>query len=153
MSASDDQMEVYKQHRNAQEKYVYFLLAAAGAAIGFAVNQTKELSLGYSQLPLAVAVILWGFSFYFGCRHITYVECVLYSNAELLKVKAGNHPKTGTNPQLIEIAIEGISSAIAQNVEDGAWYGRWQFRCLIFGSAFYLAWHVYEMWMRGLVNG
>jgi hypothetical protein len=43
MSASDDQMEVYKQHRNAQEKYVYFLLAAAGAAIGFAVNQTKEL--------------------------------------------------------------------------------------------------------------
>jgi hypothetical protein len=150
MSASDDQMEVYKQHRASQEKYAYFLLAAAGAAIGFAVSQTKDLTLAYSQLPLAVAVVLWGFSFYFGCRHITYVECILYANVDLLKVKAGQHPRTGENPQLIHIAVEGISSAIEKNVEDAAWYGRWQFRCLIFGSAFYLGWHIYEMWMRGL---
>jgi hypothetical protein len=150
MQGTEEQIEVYKQHRASQEKYTYFLLAAAGAAIGFAVTQTKDLSLGYSQLPLAVAVVLWGFSFYFGCRHITHVECVLYSNAALLKAKAGNDPRAGTNPQFISLAVEGISSTIEENVKDAAWYGRWQFHCLIFGSVFYLGWHVYEMWVRGV---
>jgi hypothetical protein len=39
---SEQQIEIYRQHRTAQDKYIYFLLAAAGAAIAFAVNQTQN---------------------------------------------------------------------------------------------------------------
>ncbi|MDZ7781751.1 MAG: hypothetical protein U5K56_01995 [Halioglobus sp.] len=45
-----------------------FSLAAAGAAIGFAVTQTKGASLSFSQLPLGFGVLSWAVSFYFGCR-------------------------------------------------------------------------------------
>jgi hypothetical protein len=45
---SEQQIEIYRQHRTAQDKYGYFLLAAAGAAIAFAVNQTQGAKLAWS---------------------------------------------------------------------------------------------------------
>jgi hypothetical protein len=146
--ASDNQIEVYKQHRASQEKYVYFLLAAVGAAIALVVNQTQGVKLAYSQLPLAAAVVLWALSFYFGCKHLAYVESTLFANADLLRVEAGEHPLVGPHPQMIAAASEGLRSAMVTNSGRAAGFARWQFRCLILGSVFYLAWHVYEMWLR-----
>jgi hypothetical protein len=40
--ADDGKLELLRAHRTAADKYTYFLLAAAGAAIGFALNQTRE---------------------------------------------------------------------------------------------------------------
>lgn len=97
---SEEIREVYRQLRLAQEKYVYFLLAAAGAAIGFALSQTHDSVLSRSQLPLGAAVLCWGLSFFFGCRHLAYVSSTLYANAELLKVEGGQHPEVGRHPQL-----------------------------------------------------
>ena len=34
-----------RQYRAAQDKYTYFLLAAAGAAVGLAINQTRGFPL------------------------------------------------------------------------------------------------------------
>lgn len=47
--------EVYKALREAQNKYTYFLLAAAGVAIALAVNQTQGTAVAWSQIPLAAA--------------------------------------------------------------------------------------------------
>ena len=43
--SEDLQNEVYRQFRTAQDKYTYFLLAAAGAGIALAVNQTQGADL------------------------------------------------------------------------------------------------------------
>ncbi len=136
----------------AQEKYVYFLLAAAGAAIAIAVNQTQGAKLALSQLPLACAVALWALSFFFGCKHLLYVESTLFANADLLKVEAGGHPLVGGNPQLMAIASEGIRAAIESNSKWSARYGRWQFSCLVLGALSYLGWHVLEMWLRSIAT-
>ena len=53
---TDQQIEVYRQHRTAQDKYVYFLLAAVGAGIGFAISQTQTAKLAWTQLPLGCAI-------------------------------------------------------------------------------------------------
>jgi hypothetical protein len=53
---SEEIAEVYRQSRNAQDKHIYFLLAAAGAAIALAINQTQTATLKWSQIPLASAV-------------------------------------------------------------------------------------------------
>ena len=95
---SEQQIEVYRQHRNAQEKYVYFLLAAVGAAIALTVNQTQVAKLAWSQLPLAGAVSLWALSFYFGCKHLAYDMSTLYANGTLLQVESGQHPEVGGHP-------------------------------------------------------
>ncbi len=149
--SSDQQIEVYRQHRAAQEKYVYFLLAAVGAAIALVVNQTQGASLAYSQMPLALAVLLWSLSFFFGCRHLSYVESTLFANADLLKVQAGKHPEVGTHPQLMVEVSEGIRAAIESNSKWACRYARWQFTSLVWGAVCYFGWHVFEMWRRSRV--
>lgn len=146
---SEQQIEVYRQHRNAQEKYVYFLLAAVGAAIALAVNQTQEAQLVWSQLPLGCAVALWALSFFFGCRHLAYVESTLFANAALLKVEAGEHPQVGSHLELMA-ASEGIRKAIESNSNWASRFAHWQFYCLLLGAFGYLEWHVLEMWLRSV---
>jgi hypothetical protein len=148
--ASEQQIEVYRQHRNAQEKYVYFLLAAVGAAIALAVNQTQVAKLAWSQLPLAGAVALWAFSFYFGCKHLAYVESTLFANVTLLQVESGQHPQVGGHPQFMAAASEGIRDAIKSNSKWASRFARWQFNCLLLGAISYLGWHVFEMWLRAV---
>lgn len=140
--------EVYRAHREAQTRYTYFLLAAAGAGIALAVNQTQAASLAWSQVPLALAVLAWGLSFFYGCRHLAYVSSTLYANAALLSVQSGRHPDAGTHPDYIAAASEGIREAIESNSEQANRLGHSQFRMLIGGAVLYVAWHVLEMSLR-----
>jgi hypothetical protein len=144
----EQQIEIYRQHRTAQDKYIYFLLAAAGAAIAFAVNQTQGATLAWSQLPLAFAVAFWALSFFCGCRHLGYIESTLFANDALLRVIAGRDPQVGMHPQLINVASEGIQKAIEIKSKWAGRFARWQFRCLVLGAMSYLVWHVVEMWFR-----
>ena len=41
MSENNEPLELYKQHQASQDRYTYFLLAASGAAIGFAIQQNR----------------------------------------------------------------------------------------------------------------
>lgn len=146
--ADENFREVYRQLRLAQDKYTYFMLAAAGAAIALAVNRTQDSVLSWSQAPLAAAVLCWGLSFFLGCRHLAYVSSTLYSNAELLRVESGAHPEVGKHPQMMAVASEGIRRAIDANAERANRLGHMQFRFLVTGAVFYIGWHILEMWVR-----
>lgn len=146
--SSESQLEVYRALRESQSKYTYFLLAAAGAAIGFALTQTQNIGISCSQIPLGIAVILWGLSFYFGCRRLAYVNSTLYANSALLNIESGQHPEVGNHPQHMQAASEGVRQAIESNSEIANKLGHWQFRTLIAGAVFYVSWHVLEMYLR-----
>jgi hypothetical protein len=150
---SEEIREVYRQLRLAQDKYVYFLLAAVGAAIGFALSQTQGAVVSRSQAPLAGAVLCWGLSFFFGCRHLAYVGSTLYANAELLKVEGGQHLDVGRHPQMMAAASEGIREAIADNSNRANRLGHMQFRFFIAGAVLYIGWHILEMGLRGVPGG
>src|SRR5262245_13334 len=102
--ADDNKVEIYRALRSAQDKYAYFLLAAAGAAIALAVNQTHDAKLAWSQLPLLASVMCWALSFVFGCLHLQYVTTSLYANYELLKVESGQNPSVGAHPDRMAAA-------------------------------------------------
>jgi hypothetical protein len=146
--ATELQQELYRVLRDAQDKYIYFLLAAAGGSIGLAVSQTQNAHLAWSQLPLGVAIGWWGLSFFFGCRHIAYINSTLYANAELLRVQAGEHPEAGSHPQIIQAASIGILKAMESNSERANRLHHWQFRSLILGGVFFVVWHIVEMYLR-----
>jgi hypothetical protein len=146
----DIQLELYRATAAAQDKFTYFLLAAAGAAIAFAATRTQELRLAWSQLPLGFAVVLWGLSFYLGCLRVQQAISVFYANFELLKIQSGEHNQVGRHPQLVEAASDGIREAIEKNLERAAVFWKLQFLFLIAGTAAYLAWHVLEMYLRRL---
>lgn len=146
---SEAEKEVYKALTTAQLKYVYFLLAAAGAGIAFAINQTQGSSLRLSQIPLAFGILSWGMSFFFGCRYLQYISSTMYANTELLKAQSGRHPKSGTHLQNMLAVVNGIQQAMDENSIRAGKFAQSQFLCLIAGAVLYVCWHILEMYLRG----
>lgn len=146
-----EEVELFKVHRAGQEKYTYFLLAAAGAAIGFSVTQTNDDSLTWAHSVLFIAMACWAASFFCGCIHLQYVDSSLYGNMDLLKIKRGGFSQIGIDTPLFQnVAIEGIESALVYNSNKASLYGKIQFNLIIFGAVFFLSWHIYEMYLRSL---
>ena len=139
--------EVYKQSRDAQDKYTYFMLTVAGAGIALSVNQTAGSALKWSQCPLGAAVLCWGLSFFCGARHLAYVASTLFANHTMLTVEAGLDPRA-QEPWMMQAASEGIRAAIQGNSDKAVIYARWQFRLLVTGAVLFVVWHVLEMWLR-----
>jgi len=146
MADSNDILELYKQHHAGEDKYTYFLLAAAAAAIGFAVQKTEGLRLSWWLTPVAAATLFWALSFFFGCKRITWVQVAIYANANLLKLQSGVHPNQPGHPMALQAAIEGVYSALDKNIERAKFYSTWQFRTLIIGAVFFIAWRIAEMY-------
>jgi len=146
--AHEQELEIYRQFRTAEDKYSYFLLAAVGAAIGFALNQTNGKALSYSQIPLGIGLFFWSLSFYCGCKHLNYVFLNVYVNFKLFQVQKGEHPDVGNHPQAVQTASEGILNAMESNFKWSSRFASWQFRLFLLGSTSYIAWHIWEMWLR-----
>jgi hypothetical protein len=145
---SDIERELYRVHRETQNKYVYFLLAAVGAALGFALAQTKDQSLGFSHIILFIALLSWGLSFYFGCKQLQKIMGAMYENMELLEVNKGEHPLVGNNPNAIAHMRKFIKNRLEKASEEASLYGNKQFEYFIVGSFIYILWHVFEMLIK-----
>lgn len=145
---NEKMIEVYRAQRDSQTRYTYFLLTAVGAAIALTINQTHELPLTESQIPLGLAVLCWGLSFIFGCMHLRYTSVILGANGELLQVQAGTHALAGTDPAKIAYGSERLREIIEKNNNRSSNFSNLQFRLLILGAIFYITWHVFEMWLR-----
>lgn len=58
MMSQEEELELFRQFRSVQQKNSYFLLAAAGAAMAFAMTQTKAEPLNWSHLLWALSVVV-----------------------------------------------------------------------------------------------
>lgn len=136
--------ETYRQHRTAQDKYAYFLLAAAGASVAFSMQRTAGSPLSYFSILFGLAVLCWGVSFWCGCQRLRYVEAVLFLNMNILEIERGLNPRAQTRED-INLAIADLDPAMKSASEKSGRYAQWQFRLLIVGALFFIAWHVTEM--------
>ncbi len=146
---SDDRIiEMHRQLRTAQDKHTYFLLAVTAAAVAYAIKLTSNSTISFSMIPLAVAVLCWGISFFCGCHQLKYLSSSLYANYELLRVQKKEHPQCGSDPEIIAAASEGIKQAIESNSNKITFYANLQFRLLIAGAISFVTWHIIEMLIR-----
>jgi len=123
-----------------QEKYIYYIIALSVAAIGFVIINTKGEPLNWTQVPVGLAVISWGF------RFLQYVLSSLYANKEYLDVLEGKHEKVGVHPQKIQAAASGIRQALESNSDATQSLGTYQNIFFYSGIILYLIWHVIEMY-------
>jgi hypothetical protein len=142
---TEQMTELAKQHRTAQNKNAYYLLAIAASAIAWSIKGTQEAVIEWSMIPLGLAVISWIGSFYLGYKLLDYYQAVLIANYHLFVIHEGLDPKAGKDPVKIEIAKENLVQTIKSKENKGLSLYRWQFRMLVLGALFYLAWHVTEM--------
>lgn len=147
--SSETIQELWQQHRVGQDKYTYFLLAVSASAIAFAVQKTDGLKLTPDLYLAGEAVIIWGLSFYCGCKNLVWVQTALFANYSLVQLQNGVHPKQPDHPQLVAAAIEGVRSAVTTNINNAQSHAIWQFRFLILGALLFIGWHVWRICLNG----
>src|SRR5262245_40292118 len=113
--ADDARQLLYKSAREGQDKYTYFLLAGAGAAIAFAVTQSQTATITLSKIPLALAMLSWALSFYFGCKHLREVANLLHQNYDLLRTREGLHPEFPNHPSVVAAIGELVRENAAKS--------------------------------------
>ena len=130
-------------HSDLFVKYTFYLLAVDGAAVGFALTQTKEAVLAWSQIPLGFAMVSWSLSFWFGLRQLDSVLTTLTCNSVIRDIEAGNHPKLADS-----LNLGAFRSWVKRYATWGLRYNMWQIRTLLIGLFFYVGWHILEMYLR-----
>lgn len=143
----DGLKEIYRSLQRSQEKYVYFLLSATIASIGFTITQTQDLEgLDYCQLPLGLSLLFWGLSFWFGCRNRSSFNSALFANYELLKVQMDKHPLTkGRDSVFVKATLKEIMKVINGHTKKIERYGKLQMDMFISGIVAFICWRIVEI--------
>ena len=144
----DDQIEIKKQFRQQQEKYVYYIIALCVAAIAFSITETRDSALKYSQIPLGIAVLSWGLSIYFGLKFIQTILSALHSNNSYLDVIKGIHPIVGNHPQKIEYASNILKETMEERGKTAGKLYDWQNIFFFIGFISFIVWHILEMYLN-----
>jgi hypothetical protein len=128
--------KLQEQIHGTREKYAYFLLTAAGACIGYAVEKVAGFSLEWKLAALGLSLIAWAISFWFGCRAIKRNEYGLrYNHARL----------TAARSPMDKVALDSLMS---DEAGASASSSRWQFRFFVLGGAAFVAWRFLELLPR-----
>lgn len=144
--SSENLLEVRRDLHESQVKYAYYLLAIAASGIAYAVHTTSSAKLSWEVAPLGVAVLLWGASFFSGCRYVDSRSMSLFVNATLLKMQSGTHEMTGMHPDKIAIGVDVAREHLELNNGKQKFWCSWQFRFLVLGAIAFVAWRVFSMW-------
>lgn len=139
-------IELHKQQSESQSKYTYFLLAVAASALAFSVQKTTGQKLSWEMIPLGLAALSWGLSFFLGCKYVSWDQATKYYNFNLLQLQYGSHPAQPSHPQLLEAAITLVRDAIDSNLTKAQRCSFWQFHLLVFGAVLFLFWHIIGMY-------
>ena len=142
----DELNEVRLQFRQQQEKFVYYTIALSVAAIGFSITATKDQPLSCSHIFVALSILSWAFSVFFGFRFIKLTISTLFSNHVYIQILNGTNPEVGNNINMIKAASEGVKSAMESNSRNANKSLTIQEILFYLGIVFYLVWHVIEMY-------
>lgn len=145
MAGDDNSKEMFFRHRAERDKYAYFLLAAAGSALAFAVQKTDGLMLRWNMIALAGAAISWIASFYFGCQRLSASHESLGANYRYLRMAEEVASEHKFIPAYDEVQAE-IMKELMGHANRSATYSRRQFQLLVTGVVFFLIWHVWTLY-------
>ncbi|MGE4067448.1 MAG: hypothetical protein AB7H88_11785 [Vicinamibacterales bacterium] len=145
MAEGSERFELHKQHSAGQDKYTYFLLAAAASGIAFAVTKTEGLAASWWLTPVGLAITAWAVSFYAGCRAVQWTQACIGANYNLLCLQSGTHPDQPPTPQTVAAAMRGVEKALASNATNVELWCKVQFRSLVAGGILFIGWRIAEM--------
>lgn len=147
---SDNYRLITSELFSSQTKYIYFQLAAAGAAIAISINQSLDDPISYFHVFWLIAVSLWAGSVFCGMWAIENRNTTLAYGVEIMKIELGQHEAfqkvtDKTKATYLEYlkARDKTNAALER-------YSKWQTYALIFGGLFYIAWHISNMIMLRL---
>jgi len=148
MSSENLELELQKQFKASQEKYIYFLLAAAASAIAFAMTQSKVEPLEWIHIPLGLSILLWALSFISGLRFIEYSTSFIFQNQNYLAFK--RELKSYSRVEAVKLLNEfktRMSETNEKQLQKMKFYSSTQSISLLLGALSYIVWHIFRMWV------
>jgi len=142
------QQQIIKEHKERQEKFVYYLVALAVSCIGFAVYNTLDAKLKLIQIPLGLAVISWGISVFCGIKFLKTALALLYDNSRYFDVKNGHDKDIGNNQEKIKHAISIIKPILIDRANKISVLFNWQIRLFYAGIIVFIIWRILEMYFK-----
>ena len=125
------EQHVFVAFAREHPKFIYFLLATAAAATGYALGDISEdETLRWAHFLLGAAVAAWMLSFGIGCMRLISMLSGLYEVSTDLDPPEPYYTyiKEGDRAQLAAATDAASSSA------------KWQMWCFFGGVAFYVIW-------------
>lgn len=147
MASENLELELQKQFKASQEKYIYFLLAAAASAIGFAMTQSKVEPLEWIHIPLGLSIVFWALSFISGLRFIEYSISFTFQNQNYLAFK--REIKSYSEIEAVMLLNEfktQLSKTTEKQQNKMKFYSSTQSISLLLGALSYIVWHIVRMW-------
>jgi hypothetical protein len=148
---SDELLHLNRIHADEHSKYVYFLLAATGAALGYALEKLDGSTFDCKVWFGLSAIAVWLVSFFCGCKHITKIQSAILSNYLLVQLQQGSHPMQPQSPEGIQSALKITGEALESKNKSARLYFLLQFWLLAIGVLLFSAWRVLILW--GASNG
>ncbi|MGD9554440.1 MAG: hypothetical protein AB7D96_03120 [Arcobacteraceae bacterium] len=148
MASENLELELQKQFKASQEKYIYFLLAAAASAIGFAMTQSKVEPLEWIHIPLGLSIVFWALSFISGLRFIEYSISFTFQNQNYLAFK--REIKSYSEIEAVKLLNEfktQLSKTTEKQQNKMKFYSSTQSISLLLGALSYIVWHIFRMWV------
>ena len=143
------ELELNIQFKGAQEKYIYFLLAAAGSAIGFSITQLKIEPLDIIHIPVFVAISLWATSFVSGLFFAEYAASVTFQNLNYLAFKRElKSSPDEKNTELLSNFKSKLNKTVKNQQKKMKRYSRLQNGALLLGALSYIIGHIAQMWLK-----
>ncbi|HHF3072500.1 TPA: hypothetical protein ACPJ1I_004616 [Vibrio diabolicus] len=131
-------------YRESREKIIYFVLAASGSAIGFAMTQTKMEAFQSHHYIWLAAIFLWATSFLCGIKALDYQKQLTLNNAMSLRSERVP-PSELKLPQGPLPPKQALSIVYEQANKRFNLYERAQLYTLLLGALVYISWHVVRM--------
>src|ERR1700761_6494594 len=103
-------------HFEIQNKFVYYILAIDAACIAFAINFTKDIKITYHEIPLGMAILFWGISFFSGIVQVENTEVSIQANIKILTAYSkGKEPSDYVNSEYDRTSQRGVKYRKHQN--------------------------------------
>ncbi len=140
--ASNESTKLYYERR---EKLIYFLMASAGAAIGFIITRIENEKIDYIYISYLFSAILFSISFIYGYFSLSQITAVNRANANLY----GELHRDQNNPmaqKALDISSQKIFPKLDRSLRhrEGV-----QFYTIIIGSLFYIMGPLINSYMQG----
>lgn len=139
---SDELIHLNRVHADGHSKYVYFLLAATGAALGYALQKLDDATLDWTVWLGLGAIACWLLSFLLGCKHVTTIQSAIDTNFQLLQLTNGSHPAQPSSKEELAIAWAAGKQALTSQNDRAKSFFDWQFRLLALGAFLFTGWRV-----------
>ncbi len=143
MTDAEQQYKISETIRNAQIKYIYYVMALNVAGIVFAIQQTSNSNLENHHIILAGAVLLWSIGLVSGLYYVNKFIITLKKNYAYFSERGRlNEIEKATFEKVLNKALADAVKPLVKKSEIAYKAALYLFYC---GSLCFLAWHIVRM--------